>query len=78
MLFVWIRVLPVWLVRACERMCGERVCVVNEYVWRTSMCSESLYMCGETSICVGNAVVCVKNAVEVTGSSALMHVLWGI
>ena len=34
-------------------------------------------MCGETSICVGNTVVCVKNAVEVTGSSALMHVLCG-
>ena len=42
-------------------------CVANENVWRTSMCSESLYlyMCGETSICVGNAVVCMKNAVEV-------------
>ncbi len=31
MLFVWIHVLPVWLVRACKRMCGERVCVANEY-----------------------------------------------
>jgi len=46
-------------------MCGEQVCVVNKYVWRTSMCSESLYMCGETIICIGNAVVYMKNAVEV-------------
>jgi len=37
MLFVWIRVLPVWLVRACERMCGERECVANEYVFRKSV-----------------------------------------